>query len=154
MHSFTRADRRRLATRLGFDIDLECMKAFNGSVFMPHEVEHAFDKGFQSGCEYMFRVLCVLLPESVTGPRPLPAVQPGFDDPPAPSNREYVHMLTMTGALPDRYLEARREAVIDGRGDDVRRAWTQSYDEAFDAAVRLLHPYLPEHIHNTKEETE
>lgn len=154
MHGSTRADRRRLAARLGFDIDRERMMAFNGSVFMPHEVEHAFDKGFQSGCEYMFRVLYAHLPESVTGLHPLPAVQPGFDDMPAPSNREYVHMLAMTGARPARYLEERREAIIGGRGDDVRRAWIHAYDEAFDAAVRLLHPYLPEHIHNTKEETE
>lgn len=150
----TLADRRRLASGLGFDVDRERVRSFDESAFLPDEVGQAFDRGFQAGGEYMFRLLSPHLPESVTGPRSGPAVQPAFADMPTPSNREYMRMLETTGAQPARYLEERRETVIGPHGDDVRRAWTHAYDDGFDAAIRLLYPYLPERIRNPKEETE
>lgn len=146
MISSTLADRRRLVERLGYDVESECAHAFNESVFLPQEVETAFNRGFDEGVTYMFRLLYPYLPESITGPTDGSYVQPELGELGSFPNKAYVHMLKTLDAQPADHLELRSDAIIGSRSDDVERAWTSAYHKAFDDAIRLLYPYLHEAI--------
>lgn len=142
----TISDRHRLAARLGYDVDSECAHAFNWSPFLPQEVQTAFNRGFDEGATYMFRLLYPHLPESITGPTDDSYAQPELGQPGSFPNKAYVRMLKTLDAHPADHLELRSDAIIGRRANDVQRAWARAYHKAFDDAIRLLYPYLHEAI--------
>lgn len=145
MAGSTLEDRRRLLERLGCDVESECSHAFNGSAFLPQEVQTAFNRGFEEGAAYMFRLLYPYLPGSITGPTDGSTyAQPELGQPGSIPNKAYVRMLKTLDAHPADHCEQRSDAIIGGREEDTLRAWTQAWHTATDRTVRLLLPYMRE----------